>query len=51
MFERVYGGISQCVTLFPYAPFEHENEKPTTNILKMDVVIYEKFKKMSNILK
>ena len=49
VFERVNGGISQCVTPMPYMPFKHVNEQPTTNIHKGDVVLYEKLKKMTGI--
>ena len=45
VFKRVNGGISQCVTQFPYMPFECEDEQPTTNILKGNVVLCAKLKK------
>lgn len=51
MFERVYGGIKKCATLFPYALFEHGNEQTTTNILTVDVVLYAEIKRMSSMLK
>lgn len=51
VFERVNGGISQCVTPFPYTPLERENEKPTGNILMGDVALCANLKKMFSMLK
>lgn len=51
MFERVDIGIGPCVTPFPYAPFEREKKQPANNILKRDVALYEKLKKMISVLK
>ena len=51
LFERLNRVIRQCVTPLSYAPFERENEQPTTNILIVDIVICAETKKMGGLLK
>jgi len=51
IFKRVYGNIWKCVTPFLDVHFKCDNEKPTSNILAVNIMFSEKFKKVRNVLK
>jgi len=50
-FRRVYGSGWKCVTPFLDMLFECENEESISNILTVNIMFSEEFKKVSGVLK